>query len=142
VAAGNSIYIIGGFTGQEAGDIHRFDLVSGRWEEISTGENREFTPRSVFGHGVVGSNILIYGGEVDPSDMGHAGAGEFSADTFSLDIEKNHHLSTITATGHQPCPRGWMASTSLGTRGLVISGGVDNSNARLGDLYILHSDQN
>lgn len=141
VAAGNSVYVIGGFTGQEAGDMHRFDLVSGRWEEISRGGDFDrFTPRSVFGYGVAGSNILMFGGEVDPSDKGHAGAGQFSADTFALDMS-NHTLSTMTPwVGQPPCPRGWMASTSLSSQGLVISGGVDNNNARLGDLFILQSD--
>ena len=28
---------------------------------------------------------VLFGGEVDPSDKGHAGAGQFSNDTFCLD---------------------------------------------------------
>ncbi|GFY97690.1 hypothetical protein Acr_12g0002310 [Actinidia rufa] len=31
--------------------------------------------------------IFVYSGEVDPSDLGHLGAGKFLGDFYALDIE-------------------------------------------------------
>lgn len=37
---------------------------------------------------------VLFGGEVDPSDKGHAGAGQFSNDTYSYEPSKVHFLLT------------------------------------------------
>eukprot|EP00967_Tisochrysis_lutea_P143609 scaffold266976_cov14-Tisochrysis_lutea.AAC.1 len=44
----------------------------------------------------------------------------------------------LSASGSGPCARGWFASTLLPTGDLVIHGGLDCSNKRLGDMFILH----
>lgn len=31
---------------------------------------------------------VLFGGEVDPSDKGHAGAGQFSNESYCFDISK------------------------------------------------------
>jgi hypothetical protein len=41
--------------------------------------------RSVFGIFTINNNILLYGGEVDPSVQGHVGAGTFSSDVWMFD---------------------------------------------------------
>ena len=44
---------------------------------------------------------VLFGGEVDPSDKGHAGAGQFSNDTYSYEPSKVHFLLTSwRATGN------------------------------------------
>ena len=35
---------------------------------------------------------VLFGGEVDPSDKGHAGAGQFSNDTYCYDYSKVQFL--------------------------------------------------
>ena len=36
---------------------------------------------------------VLFGGEIDPSDKGHAGAGQFSNDTYCYDPSKVHSRS-------------------------------------------------
>jgi len=148
------LYVIGGFTGKEIGQVYRFDVKQNTWEELQIEQPNNtkfrFTPRSVFArasHGslsVAGScaqscshngHIIVFGGEVDPSDMGHAGAGLFDNTCFCLDTKlKSWHV--IEDIQHQPCPRGWAASCQC-EEGLIIHGGIDVHNARLDDLYML-----
>ena len=143
-----------------------------------------------------GGHVLLFGGEVDPSTQGHAGAGGFSGEvrpavprlptpwqhclesplslsthgtrtpsktnrapnSLSLSLSHTHALATIKqvfcldpsaagAAAHAlhpspdpehgaPCPRGWFAAAAVGG-GLVVIGGVDVGNARLGDVWEL-----
>ena len=167
---GGSLYVIGGFTGKEASDIHRFDVRMNTWEtHISSPDHRASTPkdsgragftaRSVFGCGSVGrgsGEVVVFGGEMDPSELGHAGAGIFSNATFCFDpVEKKWRdceVSTMavveggereeeTAEEEVIEGRGWVASTTIQYTSpnptLVVSGGVTNENKRLQDLLIL-----
>jgi hypothetical protein len=140
--------VIGGFTGAEAADVHRFDLAAQRWDQApgnAGADGVEFTARSVFARGshacstpgcAHADHVVVFGGEVDPSDRGHAGAGEFAGDTLCLDPHAARwHRPEVG--GHTPCPRGWAASCTV-PAGLVLSGGVDLGNARLGDLHLLN----
>ena len=142
-----SLWVIGGFTGKEASDIHRYDLAAGKWEEIQVASvpgQPLFTARSVFGRGGHScgtkcghsGHILVFGGEIDPSDLGHEGAGDFSNTNFCLD-PKTLTWHDIHVSGDIPGPRGWLASTEVPGKGVVVSGGMDNSNTRLTDLYYL-----
>ena len=145
-----------------------------------------------------GGHVLLFGGEVDPSTQGHAGAGGFSGEvcpalprpnpplgstassrpclyphtapappqkqtarqtlSLSLSHTHTHALATIKqvfcldpsaagAAAHAlhpspdpehgaPCPRGWFAAAAV-NGGLVVVGGVDVGNARLGDVWEL-----
>jgi N-acetylneuraminic acid mutarotase len=158
VALDGSLWVIGGFTGKESSDIHRFDLTTNTWENnisISPSSNdpnqAAFTARSVFGRGGHSSDcsvsgcghaghLLVFGGEIDPSDLGHAGAGQFSNTTYCLDPKtRTWHFVTTSSDNNEeyPGPRGWGASTELPGRGVVLSGGMDDRNQRLNDLYLL-----
>ncbi|KAG7671835.1 hypothetical protein Ndes2526B_g07254 [Nannochloris sp. 'desiccata'] len=156
VAVDGSLWVIGGFTGKEASDIHRFDIATSTWElnievKSSNPDQPAFTARSVFGRGGHSSgcsapgcghagHLLVFGGEIDPSDLGHAGAGQFSNTTYCLDpISRTWHAVSTSASdnGEYPGPRGWGASTELPGRGVILSGGMDDQNQRLDDLYLL-----
>lgn len=147
VAGQSNLWVIGGFTGKESSDIHRFDLIAGAWHQVeaSSSNEREFTARSVFGRGFhsctasgcgFSESIFVFGGEIDPSDLGHAGAGQFCNETFCLDTS-TCTWRLLAGKGDAPVARGWMASTDLPGRGMIISGGVDDANGRLGDLHFL-----
>ncbi len=112
--------------------------------------------RSVFGtvvHGECGKDgcelaggLLVYGGEVDPSAKGHDGAGDFCSTLLHYRAGAGWKLLEAaragTGAGEGPGPRGWFACDTLrGTRGsavgLVLHGGLDGNNERLGDMYVL-----
>ena len=140
---GKQLFVIGGFTGQENGEVYRYDVAQNTWEEIQvaqpdggSGNAIKFTPRSVFGVGCSrDDHILVFGGEVDPSDQGHAGAGMFDDTLFSLDTRSGCRKWDVVSQDNSPCPRGWASSCSS-ENGLVLHGGIDVNNNRLGDLYV------
>ena len=138
---GKQLFVIGGFTGQENGEVYRFDVAQNTWEDLHVAQpddaSVKFTPRSVFGVGCSRENhILVFGGEVDPSDLGHAGAGMFDNTLFSLDTRSGCRSWNVVSqdTKNTPCPRGWAASCAS-EDGMVLHGGIDVDNNRLGDLY-------
>lgn len=115
-----AVWVIFGFNGNELTDIHRFDVDENSWcQMLALGDIP--TGRSVFGTAVVGKCIVIYGGEVDPSDQGHLGAGAFSSEEFILDTETLvwSRPTVIVKKGKHPGARGWYASTSFGNSMLV-----------------------
>ncbi|XP_010525270.1 PREDICTED: nitrile-specifier protein 5 [Tarenaya hassleriana] len=114
------IWVVYGFTGVEADDVHCFDPAHGKWKEVET-EGEKPSPRSVFSTAVFGKQIVICGGEVDPSDLGHLGAGRFTGDVFGLDTEtlKWTKWEDGVGSGDHPGPRGWCAFAA-GKEGLLV----------------------
>ncbi|KAI8006831.1 Nitrile-specifier protein 5 [Camellia lanceoleosa] len=102
---------------------------------------RKTNTHSVFSAVGIGKYIFISGGEVDPSDLGHLGAGQFSGDLYALDTEtlvwQKWDDSSNSGDNH-PGPRGWCAYAP-GKRdeqpGLLVYGGNSPSNDRLGDIF-------
>lgn len=87
--------------------------------------------------------ILFYG-EADPSDLGHEGAGSFHSDVWALlrDDEDVYSWRALQKSGTEgPTARGWFASTAWhkgdGSTSIVLQGGLNDKNERLGDLWIL-----
>uniref|UniRef100_A0A7S3QY44 Nitrile-specifier protein 5 n=1 Tax=Dunaliella tertiolecta TaxID=3047 RepID=A0A7S3QY44_DUNTE len=138
------LFVVAGFAGFELSDMYEFDTKSCTWSSLPTDG---LPARSVFGAGVHtcdnkqalcqhSGHLIVFGGEIDPSTQGHAGAGDFSDDLLCWDRGQGWHK--LSASGSGPCARGWFASTLLPTGDLVIHGGLDCSNKRLGDMFILH----
>jgi len=138
-ATADKVYVFGGFDGKEINDFWAYDLATHRWETMADQGNRP-TARSVTAFGVLDHHrLFIFGGEVDPSEQGHAGAGVFVNETFVFDT------STLTWTKHtpqtngeaasQPSARGWLAGTGLGDGRFVLFGGFDGKN-RVADLFL------
>lgn len=93
-------------------------------------------PRSVFGLDSVGSKIVVFGGEVDPSAVGHSGAGDFASDLVALDTETLQWVAIETA--HQPMSRGWTRITATSDSTFVLFGGLagnDENPTRLDDTW-------
>ncbi|KAJ4964475.1 hypothetical protein NE237_024414 [Protea cynaroides] len=136
---GRKIWVVYGFAGQEMDDVHCFDLDNQQWSQVETTGEKP-TPRSVFSTAAIGKNIFIYGGEVDPSDLGHMGAGMFAGDVYMLDTETKvwSRLEDVSDSKEHPGPRGWCAfstGTRDGKEGLLVYGGNSPSNDRLGDIF-------
>ncbi|KAI3848752.1 hypothetical protein MKW98_012463 [Papaver atlanticum] len=137
--AGGNIWVIYGFAGKEMNDVHCFDPVKEEWTLVETSGDIP-SARSVFSTVGIGGHIYIYGGEVDPSDLGHMGAGQFAGDGYVLETEKGvwKRLGDGAADGDHPGPRGWCAFADgrLGGKdGLLVYGGNSPSIDRLDDIF-------
>ena len=114
-------------------------------------ELQELRPRSVCISGSFPSVgvAIIFGGEVDPSDRGHEGAGGFENDMVVLDEKTGVLKETIKASSLPegtawPESRGWSDASSIdlgnGKASLFMFGGLsgdDTKPARLDDLWRL-----
>jgi Galactose oxidase, central domain/Kelch motif len=139
--------VIAGFAGEETADGHVFDLVTKTWSgEDLTNSLKGMRPRSVCVSCSLPSLgvVLVFGGEVDPSDRGHEGAGGFENDLVVLDSKTGALLETFKATSSSPNQRGWADADSVdngsgGGQFFVFGGltGDDTHPVRLNDLWKL-----
>ncbi|KAG2440042.1 hypothetical protein HXX76_004157 [Chlamydomonas incerta] len=112
----------------------------------------KLSARSVFGAGVHECGqpgcehdgaVLVYGGEVDPSDKGHDGAGDFCASLMEFCARGPAAAAaaagwrSLEAGGESPGPRGWFAAATTRDGRLLLHGGLDGNNQRLGDMFVL-----
>lgn len=140
VSGGGKIWVVYGFSGMEMDDVHVFDPASGEWAEVETAGEKP-TGRSVFCTVGVGKYVIIYGGEVDPSDLGHMGAGRFSGEVYGLETERLEWTKwedRVGLGGNHPGARGWCAFSGGrvdGKEGLLVYGGNSPTNDRLGDIF-------
>lgn len=136
------IWVVYGFSGVEMDDVHFFDPANEEWTLVNT-KGEKPSPRSVFSTVAIGKHIFLYGGEVDPSDQGHLGAGKFSGELFSLDthnLEWKKWAGGHNSSHEHPGPRGWCAFSAgklQGKEGLLVYGGNSPSNDRLDDIFFL-----
>ena len=146
---GAKLGVVAGFSGAETADGQFFDVSSGKWDPVLLALQKNMRPRSVC---VVGSfpsleSVVIFGGEVDPSDRGHEGAGGFENDLVILDEKTGAFQEGIRApvdTKDWPETRGWSDADVMdvgnGKGQMFIYGGLsgdDTSPRRLDDLWRL-----
>jgi Galactose oxidase, central domain/Kelch motif len=149
LSSSTSLGVVAGFCGEETADGHRFDIATNQWDEKSLTESLQgMRPRSVCVCGSfpsVGFSV-IFGGEVDPSERGHEGAGGFENDVVLLQEDSGKYVETLKAARSAPWPeaRGWSDAASLddgnGKGLLFIFGGLSGDDAnprRLDDLWRL-----
>ncbi|KAI4305626.1 hypothetical protein L6164_028982 [Bauhinia variegata] len=139
--AQGKIWVVYGFAGEEVDDVHYFDPAHKTWAQVETSGEKP-TARSVFSTVGIGKYIVISGGEIDPSDQGHLGAGKFSGETYVLDTETLawKKLEDGLGSDSHPGPRGWCAFAGGrrdGREGLLVYGGNSPSNDRLDDIFFL-----
>uniref|UniRef100_A0A0D9XBK8 Nitrile-specifier protein 5 n=1 Tax=Leersia perrieri TaxID=77586 RepID=A0A0D9XBK8_9ORYZ len=138
VAGGGKVWVVYGFSGEELDDVHCYDTLTGAWCAVETTGEKP-SPRSVFCGAGIGKHVVVFGGEVDPSDMGHLGAGKFSGEAFALDTETGEWARLgEEEEGQHPGARGWCAFAAGevdGRRGMLVYGGNSPTNDRLGDIY-------
>ena len=137
-ADGTALWLVGGFAGHETNDILRFDLGSHTWERKPSEWLR---PRSVCASLPLGRGLMLFGGEVSPSDRGHEGAGGFASDLLAIDPLSGVPLEVAIGSGSETPPaRGWAAAAALSKTEGVLFGGLAGSDAapeRLGDAWLL-----
>lgn len=138
-AVRGKIWVVYGFSGVEQDDVHSFDLVKQEWAEAETGGDKPLA-RSVCSTIGIDKYIFVYGGEVDPSDLGHLGAGMFSGELYVLDTEMLtwKKWDDVEKSGAHPGPRGWCAfapGERDGEVGLLVYGGNSPTNDRLDDMF-------
>jgi hypothetical protein len=148
--SGKYLGVVAGFAGEETNDGHLFDVTKGKWCEESLNASLEgLRPRSVCISGSfpsVGLSI-IFGGEVDPSAIGHEGAGSFDNSIVKLDEQSGKYLETIFRSADDekwPENRGWSDGTAFdngnGIGKLYFFGGLSGDDAnpkRLDDLWVM-----
>lgn len=133
------IWVVYGFSGKELDDVHCFDLKTGIWTLVETSGDKP-SARSVFSLAGMGNRVILYGGEIHPSDLKHLGAGSFSEEIFALDTETCiwKRVEVEAKSGEHPGPRGWCAFSvgkKGGQEGLLVYGGNSPTNDRLSDLF-------
>ena len=142
--SGTSLAVVNGFVGHETNDGHVFDVTNQAWANDHLSGLDEMRPRSV----CVAASFsklgvaVIFGGEVDPSERGHEGAGGFANDVVLLNEGTGALVETIAApaaSSSWPGPRGWSAGDASATDLFVFGGlaGDDKLPIRLNDLWQL-----
>lgn len=150
---GSCIGVVAGFAGYETNDAQVYDTVQQQWLEQGVVTLSEMRPRSVCVAGSFPSKhvTIIFGGEVDPSDRGHEGAGGFANDVVVLDEQTGSYIETITSSSETndssssssswPETRGWSAGDVQEEKNtLIVFGGLsgdDTNPRRLNDLWKL-----
>ena len=137
---GDQLSVIAGFAGEETNDGHAYNMNRGAWEAELL--QLDLRPRSVCVAISLGERGLIFGGEVNPSDLGHEGAGAFENDVVVIDgvgHKAERIPSTCAAGAAWPEQRGWAAGASEGgsDRFYIFGGlaGDDEHPRRLNDLW-------
>jgi len=128
---GSALYVVGGFAGREMKDVHKYDLQDGKWIKMSNELGQAVSVALCF---AVGHKIVHFGGELAPSNRGHAGAGNFSAD---LIIFGGKMEEVVRQDGGAPA-RGWSAGDVWRNDTLVVVGGLtgdDENPTRLMDIW-------
>jgi hypothetical protein len=118
----------------ELDECFKFDLKNESWSAI------ENLPRklSVFACTSIlnsSARIVMHGGEVDPSTLGHNGAGEFTNETFVFD---GAHWHAQVVSGDGPTSRGWHSGCSDEKGNFYIFGGNLEDNKRTAELWCLN----
>ncbi|KAL6075714.1 Nitrile-specifier protein 5 [Balamuthia mandrillaris] len=142
-AAGNKIYLFGGFNGKELQDLYCFTPETKEWRAVEL-QGDVPAPRSVLGCCGLGrdggghtTHMFVFGGEAAPSAKGHEGAGLYFNDAFVMDVSTEQWHKVETEVESAPSARGWIAShPTRDGRSVVLFGGYDGE-ARLNDLCIL-----
>jgi len=137
VAHENNLYVLFGFNGSELGDMYKFSISENKWSPFLVSGTGP-APRSVHAACSFQDKLFIFGGEKEPSPIGHAGAGSQFNDTFLLDTEKKSWEIPTYSEG--PTPRGWVACTTTKNK-VAIFGGLNPKNERLGDLYLFERNE-
>lgn len=144
---GTRVGVVAGFCGEETADGHVFTLESGLWDDQLL-HLEAMRPRSVCVSGSFPSlgYTVIFGGEVDPSDRGHEGAGGFEKDLVVLDETNASWITSFQQDGASAWPpaRGWSDAATLedeiGQGRMFVFGGLagdDENPKRLDDLWML-----
>ncbi|CAF1485120.1 unnamed protein product [Adineta steineri] len=133
----SALWVFGGFCGTELNDIASFDLVTQSWTYL---KDAQISPRSVFAYGCLNGVMIGHGGEQDPSELGHAGAGEFADDVILIQPTKENgeRVQTKHVEFEKPVggKRGWHAGATIKNT-FYVFGGNTSENERVNSLFAI-----
>lgn len=146
--SGSQLYRMNGFDGEieQGGVIDIFDPKTRNWTSVSFSPdgNAGPGPRSVSCLLAVTLNhkpsLLTMLGERNPSSLGHEGAGKMLGDIWVFDIQSQHWIRAEAGPSETPAARGWFDADVVhgsGNYSVVVHGGLDELNERLGDVWLL-----
>lgn len=142
------IYRMNGFDGEheQGGSIDVYDIAANSWSSIDFLADGVDDPgaRSVAALLPVRVNddtwLVTLLGESDPSNLGHQGAGKMLSDVWAYSLEAGKWSRVTTSSGAVPEGRGWFDADVVnidGKDGVVVVGGLGESNERLDDAWLL-----
>lgn len=142
------LYRMNGFDGttEQGGTIDVYNIEKKTWSSLPFHSDGKFGPgpRSVSCLLAIDLNdrpsLVTMFGEQDPSSLGHAGAGKMLNDIWVYDLWSNHWTKAVTGHDEEPAARGWFDADvikNLAKTFIVVHGGLDDSNKRLGDVWLL-----
>lgn len=139
---GSKLGVIAGFCGEESADGQVYDIATGKWDQTLL-QSQGLRPRSVCASASFPKQgvVVIFGGEVDPSDRGHEGAGGFENDIVLLDETTGVMKETKKSQEGWPETRGWSDAACDDSHFYVFGGlsGDDANPRRLNDLWKLEA---
>jgi len=82
---GQDLYVISGFTGEENRDVHCYSISKDEWTKLADFPEH-LVSRSVAASCALPSLglIVVFGGEIAPSNRAHEGAGDFTNEVICL----------------------------------------------------------
>ncbi|KAI9715971.1 MAG: hypothetical protein M1812_005605 [Candelaria pacifica] len=146
--SGGRLYRMNGFDGktEQGGKVDTYDVETRTWTSFSfipDGKSGP-EPRSVSCLLAIDINgrpsLVAMFGERDPSPLGHEGAGKMLGDIWVFDIRSRNWTEAQAGPGGEPAARGWFYADVVRSsikEAIVVHGGVNSSNERLGDVWLL-----
>lgn len=133
--AGTKLVVACGFAGHETNDVQVFDVASSQWTEI---DSSWLQPRSVAANFCYRETLVVFGGEVEPSNRGHEGAENFANDAVGIDIASGSKVEIGVVDGPMPPSRGWTAGAACDDTAVLFGGlsGDDKNPTRHDDVWI------
>jgi N-acetylneuraminic acid mutarotase len=142
--ADGALYRMNGFDGksEQGGSVDVYSPETNTWwsyafvaDGVSGPEARSVSALLPVRIGCRVALVTLFG-ERDPSALGHQGAGKMLGDVWVFGVEERSWMR-VDVQGEAPRARGWFAADVLGENAIVVQGGLDESNGRLGDVWIL-----
>lgn len=160
---GGDLLLLFGFNGEQLGEVHHFNASAGTWLDVTHLQRGDVpSPRSVFASASrqapgtssprAACEVFVLGGELEPSDQGHEGAGAFTDEIYTLTVGQSSgegfdytwqrcEAGGEGAHGLAGEARGWHASAvveggALGQH-IVAFGGLTGDNRRLNETQVL-----
>lgn len=139
------LYRMNGFDGkqEQGGSVDVYYPIENRWASISYKPDGQDGPTSRSVGALVAVEILAKEylvtlfGEHNPSSLGHQGAGKMLGDVWAFDINEKAWNEVKIVSGNLPTARGWFDADLVDVDKILVHGGLDESNERLGDVWAL-----
>lgn len=108
----DSLLVTAGFSGQENNDMHLYNIATNTWAPSVT---LPYRARSVCPTTTIAQNryVVMFGGEVNTSDRGHEGAGDFASDLVCIDSATGAVVECTNTGTNTPPARGWTEMTTM-----------------------------